>query len=84
MVTVSLFLMNERHISFETFEKLAKLEHEQWAHWTTYMLANMSEENMARWRIQSATAYCNLSEEDKEKDRKWARKVLEVLRSEDI
>ena len=60
-------------------EKLADLEHEQWAHWTEYMLNNLTDENIARWNRQIATPYSELSEEDKEKDREWARKVLDII-----
>ncbi len=60
-------------------ERLAKLEHEQWAHWTRYMLDNLTDENIARWRRQIETPYAELSEEEKESDRKWARKVIEIV-----
>jgi len=59
-----------------TFEKLAALEHEQWAHWTKHMLDNLTPENIERWRKQIDTPYEELSEEEKESDRKWARKVM--------
>jgi hypothetical protein len=36
-------------------ERLAALEHEQWAHWTHYMLDNFTPENLARWRRQIDT-----------------------------
>ena len=61
-------------------ERLAELEHEQWAHWTDYMLAHSSPENVVRWVKQCATSYHELSEEEKENDRKWARIInQEVL-----
>jgi len=31
-------------------EALASLEHEQWTHWTAYMLDNLTSENIVRWR----------------------------------
>ena len=62
----------------ELIEKLAAHEHEQWAHWTRYMLDNLTEENIARWRQQIDTAYQDLSEQEKESDRDWARKTIEV------
>lgn len=62
-------------------EALAALEHEQWAHWTQYMLDNLTPENVARWRRQIETSYADLSEREKESDRAWARKVLDVQRS---
>lgn len=61
-------------------EKLAELEHIQWAHWTAYMLDNQTPENIKRWRRQINTHYSELSETEKDSDRKWADKVLEILK----
>ena len=67
----------------QTFEKMveevANLEHLQWRHWGKYMLANMTPENSERWNRQIKTPYSQLSEKEKESDRKWARKVLAFL-----
>lgn len=63
----------------ELIEKLAALEHDQWAHWTKYMLSNMSDENIKRWKKQIATPYSELSEEEKNSDREWTRKVLAII-----
>jgi hypothetical protein len=60
-------------------EKLAKLEHQQWAHWTRYMLDNLTPENIERWLRQVDMPYDALSHEEKESDRRWADKVLEIL-----
>jgi len=60
-------------------EKLAALEHDQWAHWTKYMLANMTDENIARWKEQIDTPYSELSEKEKDSDREWAQKVLDII-----
>lgn len=60
-------------------ERLAELEHQQWAHWTRYMLDNLTSENIEQWRKQIETPYFNLSEEEKKSDRHWADKVLEIL-----
>lgn len=60
-------------------EKLANLEHIQWAHWTEYMLNNLTDENINRWKQQIKTSYASLSEKEKESDREWARKALEIL-----
>lgn len=65
-------------VTKELVEKLAALEHEQWAHWTRYMLDNLTEENIARWRQQIKTDYQDLSEKEKNSDREWAWKVIEV------
>lgn len=69
----------------EVIEKLAALEHEQWAHWTKYMLTKLGEHSnsanadVRRWWRQIETPYADLSEKEKESDREWARKVLEVV-----
>lgn len=60
-------------------EKLAKLEHRQWVHWTKYMLNNLTDENISRWKWQCVTPYEQLSEKEKESDREWADKALEVV-----
>lgn len=62
----------------EQVEKLAELEHIQWSHWTRHMLDNMTPENIDRWRRQIATPYSNLSEKEKDSDREWARRALEI------
>lgn len=52
-------------------EKLADLEHQQWAHWTKYMLDSG----------QIDTPYSALSEKEKDSDREWACKAYEVVKS---
>ena len=61
-------------------EHLAELEHIQWAHWTEYMLNNMTPENIKRWRKQIKTPYKDLSEKEKDSDREWADKVLKCIK----
>ncbi|KKL65130.1 hypothetical protein LCGC14_2158030 [marine sediment metagenome] len=56
-------------------ERLAALEHEQWAHWTKYILNNSTPVNVCRWLGQSKVSYGQLSEDEKESDRKWARRI---------
>jgi hypothetical protein len=63
----------------ELLERLAAIEHEQWAHWTRYMLDNLTPENIERWQRQTETPYTELSEAEKESDRRWARKVVDAL-----
>lgn len=85
MVAMGLFVANDRkHISDRAFESLAELEHWEWSRWITYMLANMTDENMSRWKMQSLTAYCNLSEADKERYREKVRKIVGVLVDENF
>jgi len=63
----------------ELTEKLADLEHQQWAHWTKYFLSNFDKPNVERWSAQIKIPYKMLSEKEKESDRKWARKVLKIV-----
>ena len=60
-------------------ERLAALEHEQWAHWTRYLLDHLTPENVERWRRQIDTPYEELSEPEKQSDIEWADRVLEFM-----
>lgn len=60
-------------------EKLADLVHQQWIHWMRYMVNNSTDENIQRWVRQMNTAYADLSEKEKDSDREWADKILEVI-----
>jgi len=64
----------------DVLEKLAELEHEQWAHWTKYMLNNLNDENISHWKEQIKTPYSDLSEKEKDSDREWARKALKIIK----
>jgi len=63
----------------ELREKLANLEHQQWAHWTKYMLDNLTEENITRWKKQIETDYKDLTKKEKESDRVWADKTMKTI-----
>lgn len=63
-------------------EQIAALEHEQWAHWTRYILNNLTPENIARWQRQIDTPYSGLLEKEKESDRHWADKALNLLKQD--
>ncbi|MEA3430169.1 MAG: hypothetical protein U9R08_02770 [Nanoarchaeota archaeon] len=66
----------------ESREKLADLEHQQWVHWTDYMLKNLTSENQERWMRQIETNYKALSEKEKDSDREWADKsIKEILKT---
>lgn len=60
-------------------EKLAELEHLQWTCWLKYMLNNLTEDNITRWKKQINTQYDKLTDKEKQSDRKWADKVLEII-----
>jgi len=65
----------------EIIESLAELEHEQWMTWadTIMQTEKISDNRFARW-ASCMIPYADLSEEMKEFDREWARKVLAILR----
>jgi len=63
----------------ELLERLAELEHIQWASWTSYMLDNYTPENVKRWRRQIDTRYEKLSEAEKTSDRHWALKAMAIF-----
>lgn len=67
----------------ELREQLAELEHKQWVHWTDYMLSNLEAGNIERWEKQIKTSYFELTEKEKEADRKWADKVLSLVQEDD-
>ena len=62
-------------------ERLSELEHEQWCAWskslaeTERLSADRSEAWRRRWR-----PYSELPEQDKELDREYADRVIELLR----
>lgn len=60
-------------------EVLAALEHEQWMAWSKDIAKTevISKERLARWR-RLWVPYSELTEEDKELDRQWARRVCIV------
>lgn len=60
-------------------ESLAEFEHEQWSTWARHFIAEATPENIERWKRQATTPYEQLNEDEKEKDRIWARKALQIL-----
>lgn len=63
-------------------DKLAYLEHEQWIEWSKQIAKTekISPERLARWR-KMWVAYDLLTEEQKEQDKKYARKLLPIIRT---
>jgi hypothetical protein len=70
----------EKEITQNIIEGLAELEHEQWIAWSKniHKLENISRERAVRWR-KLWKPYKKLTEKEKEQDRVWARKVLDLL-----
>lgn len=60
----------------ELLNGLAEIEHEQWMTWATSVIGEVSLKRAARWDKEYMKPYEELSEEVKELDRKWARKVI--------
>lgn len=73
----------------EFVEKGANLEHERWARWQKYMFSKCRQNKdgsltiptwaVSRWGTQIEIAYKDLSEEEKESDRKETRNYLPLL-----
>ena len=65
----------------DLLEKLADSEHERWSRWMRWMFTdtNYTEENVARWKKQMRTPYSELSEGEKDSDRKEARRTIEIF-----
>ncbi len=64
-------------------EKLSALEHEQWMHWAGAVLLSedkLTDDRKFSWAMNSIP-YDQLSDDTKEKDRVWARKALDIIRS---
>lgn len=68
-----------RVVRMDLLERLAELEHQQWAHWLNYMMDNATDENIEEWVRKMRTSYSDLTEAEKESDRFWADKVLELI-----
>ena len=64
-------------------ELLADLIHDEWKSWATAILGNehISEARAKRWLVLIAASYKDLPEPQKELDRVWAKKVIEVFQS---
>ncbi|KKL27957.1 hypothetical protein LCGC14_2379970 [marine sediment metagenome] len=64
----------------KAIELLAAIEHEQWIEWAKSIAKSekLSPERVKRWE-KLYVPYDELTEESKEQDRVYARKVLKVL-----
>lgn len=62
-------------------EVLSDLEHEQWRSWINYCINNynLPSKLVQKWS-KNDKPYEELPEEEKEKDRKWARKAINAMR----
>jgi len=65
--------------TYEVVEAVAEQAHVAWSGWTRWMIDVWSPEAVARWERQIATPYADLSESEKESDRKEARAYLAAI-----
>jgi len=81
--------MNYKKIEKEFIEKGANLEHQRWARWQTWCHKVLRENCpspelervLERWDRQIKTPYSELSEQEKESDRKETRNYLPFLKA---
>jgi hypothetical protein len=66
-------------------ESIADIEHRQWESWAKNIVKTekISPERVKRWE-KLFVPYGELSEEEKDKDREWARKVIKIVRREKL
>lgn len=78
-------LHQERKRIEEKREELADLEHQQWMAWTQHIAGEWEDylpvELLVKWE-KNWKPYSDLTEEEKDKDRKWADKALQTLTQE--
>lgn len=70
-------------------EKLSDSEHERWARWQKYLFSRckplpmgglaIDPEDVKHWMRQIETEYSELSEREKDSDRKEARRTIELM-----
>ena len=63
----------------ELVEALSEIEHAQWMHWSQAVAADVTAGKRQKWQ-RSWVDYAELTDDLKEADRVWARKVVTLLR----
>ncbi len=66
----------------QLLEKIADLIHQEWVSWSQTLVAkehSITRGRRERW-AKLWVSYSELPEEQKERDREWARKVFEEIR----
>ena len=57
-------------------EQLADAQHDIWSHWMRWFFDNDTPQNRERWKRQMVTPYAELSESERESDRRVVRQFL--------
>jgi len=67
----------------ELYEELASLEHDQWVGWAKDIAEteDINSERLARWK-DLFVPYAELPDKEKEKDREWVNKVMNIIARE--
>jgi hypothetical protein len=60
-------------------EALAEIEHEQWMHWSQAVAVDVADATRVKWQ-RWRVDYSKLTDDLKEADRVWARRVVTLLR----
>jgi hypothetical protein len=62
-------------------ERLAALTHYQWSTWAADIMRteSINKVRMARWNRLIVTPYEDLTEEEKDIDRYWADRILDII-----
>lgn len=73
----------------ELIEKIADFEHDRWSRWQKHLFSKCIKNNdgsytipkeyVDRWERQMNMEYADLSEEEKESDRREARCIIECI-----
>jgi hypothetical protein len=66
-------------ISDDLKEKLAEEMHNIWIDWTEYFLNNINKTNKLRWIEQIDTPYADLTEREKDSDRKVIDRIIKII-----
>ena len=74
----------------EIIEKLAEYEHDRWSRWQKYLFSKciinedgsmtIPKEFVERWTRQINTSYIDLSELEKDSDRKEAIRIIDCIK----
>ena len=74
-------LLERRRVAvcIDITERLAPLMHDIWTGWARWMIDTHSKDSVCRWERQITTKYDRLTEQEKESDRRVARRIVEQL-----